>query len=310
MADPTSAAPQLAQSDVEHVTALPTLTERPADSHKGSFGRVLVVGGSRGMSGAAALAGMAALRGGAGLVTVACPEEIAAIVASFEPSYLTLPLPGDREGRFAEDAIAKVKDLQADVVAIGPGLGRSNTIAKLVAHLLSYEKVPLVIDADAISHLGGSKDILKHRKHATILTPHPGEFGILTGLSIEVVQSAREAHAVWFAREYGVVMLLKGYRTVISDGRRVAVNATGNAGMATGGSGDVLTGLLAALLAQGLGPFEATQLAAHLHGLAGDIAAERVGHVSLIASDIIGTLPDAFRRHASGRFAKLENDVG
>src|SRR6266545_2099671 len=207
---------------VEVITELPSLPPRPADSNKGTFGRVLVVAGSRGMSGAAVLCGSAALRGGAGLVSVAAPEEVLPVVAAGNSCYLTAPL------------------------------------------------APVV------------------------LTPHPGEFARLVGLEVPAVQARRRELAVRFAAEHGVVLVLKGHGTVVSDGRRVFVNATGNAGMATGGTGDVLTGLVAALLAQGLEPFAAAQLGVYLHGLAGDLARDAVGEVALIATDLVTYLPQAF----------------
>jgi NAD(P)H-hydrate epimerase len=284
-------------TNANEVTTLPVLPPRPADAHKGMFGRVLIIAGSRGMGGAAALAGMAALRGGAGLVTVACPEVIADLVASFEPSYLTLPLPSDERGLFGEEAILRLKEQKTDVIALGPGLGTSMVVTKLVAHLLNSEPVPLILDADAINCLSGSKDILKHRKHPTVLTPHVGEFARLTGLKTEQVQLARVDNALWFAREFGVVAVLKGHATVVAEAQRYSVNRTGNPGMATGGTGDVLTGLMAALIGQGLTAFDGARLAVHLHGAAGDLAAAMVGQISLTARDLIDFLPAAFRQH-------------
>ncbi|MAG92420.1 MAG: NAD(P)H-hydrate dehydratase [Planctomycetaceae bacterium] len=282
---------------IERVSELPTIPDRPADGHKGTFGRVLILAGSRGMSGAAALAGLGALRGGAGLVYVATPREIIPIVASIEPSYLTVPLPEDGPtGRIGMGAQPEIETAatQVDVVALGPGLGRSPEIVQLVGNLVFTLERPLVVDADALNALAARGHAFASRSfpEPRILTPHPGEFARLSGHAIETIQANREELAAEFAEEHGVVLVLKGQGTVVTDGRRVAVNGTGNSGLATGGSGDVLTGLIAALLAQGMDAFEAAQLGTHLHGLAGDLTAAEQSQRGLIASD----LPDALGR--------------
>lgn len=245
---------------------------RPADGHKGTHGRVLIVAGSTGMSGAAVLAGLGALRGGAGLVTLAVPAEIVAVVAAAEPSYMVLPA---TDGL---DALCRGKD----AVAIGPGLGDGE---RSVASLYKDLPQPLVVDADGLNQLA-RLDVLPQAAGRRLLTPHPGEFSRLTGLSVEEIQSDRERHAREYAAEHGVTILLKGPDTVITDGDRVAVNETGNAGLGTGGTGDVLTGLLVAFLGQGMGPFEAARFGAHLHGLAGDLAAAEISEPGMIASDL------------------------
>jgi ADP-dependent NAD(P)H-hydrate dehydratase len=281
---------------LELVMQLPTLPPRPADSNKGTFGRVLVISGSRGMSGASILCGSAALRAGAGLVRVAVPMEIMPIVAGGNPCYMTAPLPQDEQGRFAGSAEAELLALaQANnVVAMGPGLGRSPTITALVSAVLSQVRGPMVLDADGLNAL--HTDRLRGRAGPLVMTPHPGEFSRLTGLDIPTIQSRRQELAARFAAEHGVVLVLKGQGTVVTDGRRVFVNTTGNPGMATAGSGDVLTGVIAALLAQRLDPFAAAQLGVHVHGLAGDLARDAGGEVGLIASDLVGYLPQAIRR--------------
>jgi ADP-dependent NAD(P)H-hydrate dehydratase len=283
-------------ASLEVVTELPRLARRAADSNKGNYGKVLVVAGSRSMSGAAVLCGSGALRGGAGLVTVAVPEEILPIVAAGNPCYLTAPVPQDKEGKLAH--IARVLELaQAnDVAAVGPGLGRSAEITKLVAYLPCNIRIPMVLDADAINALAGQTDSLKSHSAPIILTPHPGEFARLLGCDVPSVQARRQELAAQFAQTHDVVVLLKGHGTVVTDGRRVFLNRTGNPGMATGGTGDVLTGLIAALLGQGLEPFEAAQLGVHLHGLAGDLAQMELGEASMIASDLLIYLPHAFRQ--------------
>jgi len=288
-------------ADFRRITELPTLPPRQPEGHKGTYGSVLIVAGSRGMAGAAALSGMAALRGGAGLVTVACPESIASLVSSFEPSYLTLPLPCDEEGRFLSRAADILLLRKHDVMAIGPGLGQSEELARLVAKLVTSVDKPLFVDADGLNLLASQLDLLKTRLAPTILTPHPGEFARLQGAKVSSNDKEREEAAFQFANRHRVVLILKGHGTVITDGDRLAVNSTGNPGMATGGTGDVLTGLLSALRGQGMSDFNAAQLAVYLHGLAGDIAASEKGEISLIARDLVEALPAAFLKHRSDR---------
>jgi len=284
------------------VSEMPVLTPRAPDSHKGDFGRVLLVTGSRGMSGAAILCATGALRGGAGLVRAAIPGDILPVVAAGNPCYMTAPLPSDDQGRLAAGAEAEVLRLAAtsDVIAAGPGLGATPAVGAVVRALLARTQVPLVLDADALNVLAGQTEALRGRAVPPVLTPHPGEFGRLLGRKVSGDPGERRELAQRFAAEHGVVVLLKGHGTVVTDGRRVYVNTTGNPGMATGGSGDVLTGLIAALLGQHLEPFAAAQLGAYLHGLAGDLARDDVGETSLIAADLIAHLPRVLRRHADG----------
>lgn len=274
---------------------LPTLPRRSADGHKGDYGKVLLVGGSRGMSGAIALAGMACLRSGAGLVTLAVPDACLDVVASFEPSYMTIPLPCDERGRLsvaAQERLAELADT-ATCIACGPGLGRSPRVTDLVAWMYEVLPQPIVFDADALYALSERHDRLDDAAGPRILTPHLGEFKRLIGDN-QIDREKAELFAAQLAIRRRVVILLKGHETVITDGRRSVHNRTGNPGMATGGSGDVLTGVISALIGQGLGLFEAARLGAHVHGLAGDLAAERLGITSMIASDIVAHLPAAF----------------
>jgi NAD(P)H-hydrate epimerase len=284
-------------SEPEVITQLPTLAPRPPDSNKGNFGRILVVAGSRGMSGAAILCGSAALRGGAGLVYLAVPQEILPIVAAANPCYLTAPLPQDDQGRLAEAAAEEVVALAQtkDVLAVGPGLGQGGAVATVVAAVLQRLPQPLVLDADGLNALRDRTALLRGRSAPTILTPHPGEFARLLGTSVQAVQAQRQGLALRFAAEHGVVLVLKGNGTIVTDGRRLYQNTTGNPGMATGGTGDVLTGLIAALLGQGLEALAAAQLGVYVHGLAGDLARDDLGEVCLIASDLLSYLPRAFR---------------
>jgi NAD(P)H-hydrate epimerase len=285
----------------ETVTSVPRLPARPADAHKGTFGTALVVAGSVGMSGAAVLAGTGALRGGAGLVRVATPEPVCGVVAGGNPCYMTVPLPADGQGRTARAALPLLLEQAAAVtaVAVGPGLGHTDETAEVVRGLVTGVSLPLLLDADALNVLGPHPAVLRQRAGPTVLTPHPGEFARLTDQATAGVQADRVAQADAFTREFGVVLVLKGAGTVVADGARVYVNTTGNPGMATGGAGDVLSGLLAALLAQRMEPFAAAVLAVYLHGLAGDLARTALGGPALIATDLLAHLPAAFGRHAA-----------
>lgn len=281
------------------ISKLPKLPPRRKDAHKGDFGRALLVGGSRGMAGAIALAGMACLRGGAGLVRLAVPESILDTVAGFEPSYMTLPLPADEAGRIAQSASDVLVNhfAASDCVACGPGLSRSEELTRLVRKWFTSVPKPMVLDADGLFPLGAEAGGLMTAGYPRVLTPHPGEFARLCGTppDVRLPREQQVAEAVKLADRYGLVILLKGHRTVITDGGRTVENETGNPGMATGGSGDVLTGLITALICQGLPAWEAAVLAAHVHGLAGDLAASELTEVSLIASDLIRYLPKALR---------------
>jgi NAD(P)H-hydrate epimerase len=281
------------------VTDLPRLPPRPRDANKGTFGRVLVVAGSRGLSGAAILCASAALRGGAGLVRLAVPEGILPIVAAANPCYTLAALPQDPAGRLGRSAAAEILELLEanSVAALGPGLGQSEDIHEILVRVLEQDR-PLVLDADALNVLAVHPHTLAAHKGPVVMTPHPGEFSRLMGKTIAEVQADREDLSLRFAAEHGVVLVLKGQGTVVSDGRRVYVNGTGNPGMATGGTGDVLTGLIAALAAQGLEVFAAAQLGVYLHGLAGDMARDVLGEVSLIATDLLDYLPGAFQAQA------------
>lgn len=283
---------------MEKLTELPRLAPRSADSNKGNFGKVLVVAGSCGMSGAAILVGTAALRGGAGLVRVATPASVLPIVAGGNPCYTTLPLPHDDKGRLsrqARDAILEATEAN-DVMAMGPGLGRSDDISELLGDLIGQVKNPLVLDADGLNAFEGKTGLLQRHAMPLIITPHPGEFSRLTQKRIKEIQNDRINSAAQFARDHDCVVVLKGHGTIVTDGKRLYQNTTGNAGMSTGGTGDVLTGLIAALVGQGLAPFAAAHLGVYLHGRAGDLACAKIGEVSLIASDVLDYLAGAFQQ--------------
>lgn len=274
--------------NTQTVDTLPSPPNRPANAHKGSFGSVLIIAGSRGMSGAAALAGLGALRGGAGLVYVATPVGIQPIVAGIEPSFLTIGLPENERGQLAAGALEALTELAVgkEVIAIGPGVGQSPDTTAMVTALYQTLPQPMVVDADALNVLAAGDGSFSEHAGPRILSPHPGEFSRMIGRPVSEVQAEREGLATQFSAEHDVVLLLKGPGTIITDGTRVAHNSTGNSGMATGGSGDVLTGLIAALLAQGMNPFEAAQLAAWMHGRAGDLVAHDLSEPGMIASDL------------------------
>ena len=285
------------------VTDVPHLPPRAADANKGTFGRVLVVAGSRGMSGAAVLCASAALRGGAGLVRLAVPEGILPIVATANPCYTTAPLPEDERGQLDAAALPELLELMRgnSVAELGPGLGQSQAIGDMIVAVLEQTDMPLVLDADALNVLAGRLDALRRHAGPIVVTPHPGEFARLLGCDIPTVQARRQELAADFAVAQGVIVVLKGHGTVVTDGRRVFVNPTGNPGMATGGSGDVLGGLLAALIGQKMETFAAAQLGVYLHGLSGDLARGERGEVSLIATDLLHFLPQAFLAHDRNR---------
>ena len=269
---------------------------RAADSHKGDFGRLTIVAGSTGKTGAAHLAAMGALRSGAGLVTVATPRCCVSVVASMSPVYMTLDLP-DESGTVAADGVETLLELTHDVVACGPGLGRTPQVAAFVRGLLDRATVPLVLDADALTVLADDPGRLTGREDRdVILTPHPGEMARLIGASIADVQANRIEVATDFATTHRVYVVLKGHRTVIAtpDGHAY-INPTGNPGMATGGSGDVLTGMIAAWLAQLLDAEAACRLAVFLHGAAGDMSEASKGQVGMIATDLLDHLGGALK---------------
>tara|TARA_B100000029_G_scaffold461387_1_gene493126 strand:- start:507 stop:1274 length:768 start_codon:yes stop_codon:yes gene_type:complete len=249
------------------------------------------------MSGAAALAGLGALRSGTGLVTVAVPESIEQVVASLEPSYMVAGLPEDEAGRLSVAAGAKICDLadQATAIAIGPGWGQGDELGGLVAHLYESISVPLVVDADGLNGLAHmSVPAAREGRSPRVLTPHPGEMSRLLGMAIPEIEADRKGCARQLSELTGAVVVLKGRGTVISGGGRNIVNSTGNSGLATGGSGDVLSGLLAGLLARQMEAFDAARLGVFLHGLAADLAVEELTESGLVASDLPDWIPAAW----------------
>jgi hydroxyethylthiazole kinase-like uncharacterized protein yjeF len=278
---------------------LPKLAARPADSHKGMFGHVLLVGGSRGMAGAMGLAGMGALRSGAGLVTIATADICQPVVAAFEPSYMTVPLPADEQGRISKEAHRRIAEVAAKCTSVGcgPGMQQTPDLNYLVGRMYLEFPQPMVLDADALNALATQPDLFPRHAGPRIMTPHPGEFARLVGIP-RLEPAERADRAKDLAIRGGIIVVLKGHRTIVTNGRDLYENTTGNAGMATGGCGDVLTGIITALAGEGLAPFDAAQLGVYVHGLAGDLAGAALGQTSMIASDLLQYLPQAFQRAA------------
>lgn len=264
------------------------LPDRKPDSHKGDYGRVLLLCGSVGYTGAAALAAMGALRSGAGLVFLGVPESIYAIEAVKLTEAIVFPLP-EKDGKLSAEAIPQILQRlpQMDAVLIGPGLGQSEDTFLVTKAVLQSAVCPVILDADGINVLAGHMDILRERHYPTILTPHAGEFARIYG---EIKPDSISCAAA-FTREWDCILLLKGHETVITDGMECYVNHTGNPGMAVGGSGDVLAGMIAGLIGQGLEPLKAAACGAWLHGAAGDICAEEIGQYGMLPGDMLEVLP-------------------
>lgn len=273
---------------LNHGDVLSLLPDRNPWGHKGDFGKLLLLCGSRGYTGAAYFAAMGALRAGAGLVFLGVPESIYAIEAVKLNEPVVFPLP-DEGGMLSETAVPKILNRlpKMDAVLIGPGLGQSDGTLAVVKAVLENAACPVVADADGINVLRGHRDILRGRSNSTILTPHAGEFTRLGG----VIGNDRMAAAMTLAGDLGCVVLLKGHETCVTDGKTLYVNPTGNPGMAVGGSGDVLAGIITALLGQGLAPLEAAACGAWLHGAAGDLCAKALGQYGMLPTDMLNTLP-------------------
>jgi NAD(P)H-hydrate epimerase len=273
---------------LNHDDVLLILPDRAKDAHKGNFGKVLLLCGSSGYTGAAYLAAMGALRSGAGLVFLGVPENIYAIEAVKLNEAIVFPLP-DEGRRLSVMAISEILErLPAmDAVLVGPGLGQSEGVRQVVKEVLQNAACPVVVDADGINVIAGHKDILRGRTNPTILTPHMGEFSRMGG----DVTADRQAAAETVAKDLGCILLLKGHQTVITDGSTTYINPTGNPGMAVGGSGDVLAGVITALVGQGIDPLKAAACGAWLHGAAGDLCAEELGQYGMLPSDMLNVLP-------------------
>lgn len=275
-----------------------SLPKRPIDSHKGDFGHVFVLAGSEGMTGAAYLTSQAALVSGSGLVTLGIPRSLNTIMEIKMTEVMTLPLAetsGRSFGKAAGAAILRFIE-KCDVAAIGPGISRRQETQALVRSLLKKIEKPVVLDADGLTSIAGGADVIMKRKAATVITPHPGEMARLIGRDTAHVQKNRERVAKSVSVQYNCVTILKGYRTIVAapDGQ-VYVNESGNSGMSTAGMGDILTGMVASLIGQGIGPYSASVVSVYLHGKAGDIAAQEIGQFGMVAGDVLARLPQAFK---------------
>jgi NAD(P)H-hydrate epimerase len=287
---------------IEKKDALPYIQKRKRDSHKGTYGHLFVLAGSLGKTGAAVMAAKAALRMGAGLVTVGTPQSCLPVIARSMMEFMTEALPETPQKTISEAALPMVLDLLKgkDAVLIGPGISAHPSTAKLVVSLIPKIKVPAVIDADGLNILAENPDALKSFSCPAVLTPHPGEFARLIRRSNKDVLDNRLALAAEFADKYKVFLVLKGYRTLVATPRgNIFINPTGNPGMATGGSGDVLSGMIASLIIQEKNILGATVAAVYLHGMSGDIGAKRIGERPLIAGDLIKYLPQALKEMES-----------
>lgn len=273
--------------ELSHEKVLKMLPDREEWAHKGDFGKILLLCGSRGFTGAAYLAAMGALRSGAGLVFLGVPESIYAIEAMKLNEPVVFPLP-DEGGKLSHGAIPEILSRlpQMDAVLMGPGLGQSEGTFQVVKTVLERADCPVVLDADGINVVAPHKDILRGRTNPTVLTPHAGEFARLGGKAKERVAAAED-----MARDTGCTVLLKGHNTVITDGKTTYINPTGNPGMAVGGSGDVLAGIIVSLIGQGIGPLEAAACGAWLHGAAGDICGAEIGQYGMLPTDMLNVLP-------------------
>jgi NAD(P)H-hydrate epimerase len=275
------------------------LMPRPLSSHKGDYGHVVLMAGSEGKAGAAILAARSAVRAGAGLVTAAVPRSIVHTVDLGSIESMTLALPVTDRGGLDRESVERVLDFAADkdVLALGPGLGTEPSTVEVIRSVVLGSELPLVVDADGLNAFADDLQSLATRRGESVLTPHPGELARLLSMTAQEVQADRVAAARSAAERSQSVVVLKGYRSLIATpGGRVFVNSTGNPGMASGGTGDVLTGLIAGLLGQGYAPLVAAQLGVYLHGLAGDLAAEEAGQIGLAARDVLRGLPKAFRQ--------------
>lgn len=272
------------------------LPKRLKTSHKGTFGRLLNIAGSLCYSGAAAMSTRAALRSGAGLCTLASPFSTVKALSGSLVENTFLPLPETEDGFLSNTAAEKIADTLSKMtaVSIGCGLGNSESTRKITEFVIKSADCPIIIDADGINSIAANINVLKERTGKTVITPHPLEFSRISGLSVEEIQADRIAAAKSFAKEFGVVVLLKGAYSIITDGSETLVNPTGNAALAKGGSGDVLTGIIAAMLAQGVDALRAAASGAYCHGFAADLLAEEKSPASILASDIIEALPRVF----------------
>lgn len=274
--------------ELTHSEVLSILPDRKPDAHKGDFGKILLLCGSRGYTGAAALAAIGALRSGAGLVYLGVPESIYAIEAVKLTEPVVFPLP-DEDGMLSQNAVSRILQIlpRMDAVLIGCGMGQSDGTLAVLKAVMRHFSGPLVVDADGINLLAAHKDLLRGRTNPTILTPHEGEYRRIAG----DYRQDRTESTLQLASQIGCILLRKGPKTIVTDGKVAYINPTGNPGMAVGGSGDVLAGMIAGLLGQGLEPLEASACAAYLHGMSGDLCAKEIGQYGMLPTDMLNVLP-------------------
>ncbi len=276
------------------------LSLRKKNSHKGDYGHILVLAGSRRYSGAALLCAESALRSGAGMVTLGLPESVhRALIGKKIKELISVPFPENKDGAFSAKAFSAVREFmkQADVLIIGPGMGSDNSTRALARKIVAAVQKPQVVDADALNALAGFTGILKNHRGEIILTPHEKEMSRLFDINIRLVKNNRKLVAKKCAKYYNSIIVLKGHCSVVTDGdKNFYLNHTGNPGMATAGSGDVLSGITGAFLAQGLSAFQSAKYATYIHGLAGDLAEDKKTQLGLIASDIIDMIPGALKK--------------
>jgi hydroxyethylthiazole kinase-like uncharacterized protein yjeF len=281
----------------EYVASL--VPARPADAHKGVFGHLFIAAGSPGFTGAASLACEGALRSGVGLVTLGVPASLHSVMEIKTTEAMTLPLPETKQHTLSCEAVGPALEFaeRCSALALGPGISRDGDTERFVHRFLEKTELPAVVDADGLNALAGNLEVLGTRTGPTVLTPHPGEMSRLIGKPTADIQRDRQGCALGLAKEWNVVVVLKGAGTVVAspDGG-VAVNTTGGAGLACGGTGDVLTGLIGGLLAQGISPWDAAMVGVYLHGLAGDLAAEERTEWGMVAGDVVRALPAAWKR--------------
>lgn len=276
------------------------LGKRKIDSHKGNYGRVAVIGGSTGFTGAPYLSSIAAMKTGSGYVYALVPDSLQTIMSIKLTEAIIRPIEDQKRGHFImeslQDILMYIKDMEA--LAIGPGMGVDGNRVFLVKEIIKSAELPMVLDADAINCIVDNPEILKQHHNNIVITPHPGELARFLDISVEKLQEKRVYYSELVAKKYNVLVVLKGHRTVVASPKHgIYINETGNPGMASAGSGDILTGMIASLLGQGLKTFDAAKLGVHLHGMAGDIARDKLGEYGMIASDIVENIPLAIKSY-------------
>lgn len=277
------------------------IQKRQANTHKGDYGRVGIIGGSQGFTGAPYLTSLAALRTGSGYAFTLIPKSLAPIMSIKLTEAIIRPIEDKDTGHFTMESFQDILKyiIDMDVLAVGPGMGVDADRSYLIKEIIKNIDIPMVLDADGLNCVSQDPNILRRDKSPLIITPHPGELARFLDLSIQKIQEKRVYYSEYMAKEYNMIVVLKGHKTVVASPKEgIYINESGNPGMASAGTGDVLTGMIASFLGQGIDPFHSAKLGVHLHGLAGDISRDRLGEYGMIASDLIGDIPEAIRRYA------------